>query len=125
MSAAASAPAAPWRAHRTAAALEERLAALRAEHPAWGPRKLRRRLEDLGAQELPAPSTVGAILRRRGLIDPGQAPQHRAHVRFERAAPNELWQMDFKGHFALSRGGRCHPLTLLDDHSRYLLGLRA
>lgn len=110
---------------RTKVALEERLAALRAEHPAWGPRKLRRRLEDLGVAELPAPSTVGAILRRRGLIDPAQAQQHCAHVRFERAVPNELWQMDFKGHFALSRGGRCHPLTLLDDHSRYLLGLQA
>ncbi len=110
---------------RTEAALEERLAALRAAHPAWGPRKLRRRLEDLGVEGLPAPSTVGAILRRRGVIDPGEAERHRAPVRFERAAPNELWQMDFKGHFALSRGGRCHPLTLLDDHSRYLLGLRA
>ena len=44
--------------------------------------------------------------------------------RFERAAPNELWQMDFKGHFAAGRG-RCHPLTVLDDHSRYSLGLEA
>src|SRR5205814_1886438 len=43
--------------HRTQAGLEERLAALRAEHPAWGPRKLRRRLEDLGVAQLPAPST--------------------------------------------------------------------
>ena len=43
-----------------------------------------------------------------------------ASRRFEHAAPNELWQMDFKGHFAL-RQGRCHPLTVLDDHSRYAL----
>jgi len=33
--------------------------------------------------------------------------------------------MDFKGHFALERGGRCHPLTILDDHSRFNLALRA
>src|SRR3954471_14828597 len=110
---------------RTSAALEARVAALRAEHPAWGPRKLRRRLEDLGVLALPAPSTVGMILRRRGLLDPAHGPEHRAYVRFERGTPNELWQMDFKGHFALSRGGRCHPLTLLDDHSRFSLGLRA
>ena len=110
---------------RTAEAVEAQVSALRAEHPAWGPRKLRRRLEDLGWSELPAPSTVGMILRRRGLLDPAQSLAHRAQVRFERSVPNELWQMDFKGHFALSRGGRCHPLTLLDDHSRFSLGLRA
>ena len=46
-----------------------------------------------------------------------------APQRFEYAAPNELWQMDFKGHFALHHG-RCHPLTVLDDHSRFAVGLR-
>ena len=40
-------------------------------------------------------------------------------------SPNDLWQMDFKGHFPMSRGGRCHPLTVLDDHSRFSLGVRA
>ena len=44
--------------------------------------------------------------------------------RFERAVPNQLWQMDFKGHVALAQGhGRVHPLTVLDDHSRYAIGL--
>ena len=33
--------------------------------------------------------------------------------------------MDFKGDFALLGGGRCHPLTVLDDHSRYALCLEA
>ena len=45
--------------------------------------------------------------------------------RFEKPAPNLLWQMDFKGWFGLSDGTRCHPLTMLDDHSRYLLCLAA
>lgn len=98
---------------------------LRVEHPAWGPRKLRRRLVDLGMSELPAHSTIGSLLQREGCIDAEASAQHQAYVRFERARPNELWQMDFKGHVALSRGGRCHPLTVLDDHARYLLGLRA
>jgi len=44
--------------------------------------------------------------------------------RFEHAAPNDLWQMDFKGHFPIARG-RCHPLTVIDDHSRFALGIRA
>jgi transposase InsO family protein len=67
---------------------------------------------------------VHAILRRHGRIipPPGGA---RAHLRFEMAEPNQLWQMDFKGHVALSDGGRCHPLTVVDDHSRYNLCLAA
>jgi len=84
---------------------------LRAEHPAWGPRKLRRRLADLDLQDLPAPSTISALLRREGQIEPETSVQHRACQRFERARPNELWQMDFKGHIAMSRGERCHPLA--------------
>ena len=99
--------------------------ALRAEHPTWGPRKLRRRLEDLGHRDLPARSTIGAILGRAGKIDPRASQVARPWQRFERAAPNVLWQMDFKGHFALGDATRCHPLTVLDDHSRYLIGLRA
>jgi hypothetical protein len=47
------------------------------------------------------------------------------HQRFEKPAPNLLWQMDFKGHVALTDGSRCHPLTVLDDHSRYSLCLQA
>jgi transposase InsO family protein len=110
---------------RTAEAVRVQLLELRAQHPAWGPRKLRRRLEDLGVGDLPAHSTIGQLLQRAGQIEAGASAQHQSWVRFERARPNELWQMDFKGHFAMSRGGRCHPLTVLDDHARYLLALRA
>ena len=47
-----------------------------------------------------------------------------AFTRFERTRPNELWQMDFKGHVALHTG-RLHPLTVLDDHSRFAVVLAA
>jgi transposase InsO family protein len=57
-------------------------------------------------------------------IEAAQSAARERPRRFERAAPNELWQMDFKGHFALARG-RCHPLTMIYDHSRYALGIRA
>jgi transposase InsO family protein len=110
---------------RTATAAQRTILALRAKHPAWGPRKLRRRLADLGQTDLPAASTMAAILRRAGCIDPVRAREHQPCQRFERSRPNELWQMDFKGHFALGRGGRCHPLTVLDDHARFLLTLQA
>jgi transposase InsO family protein len=103
--------------------VEAAVLALRAEHGAWGGRKIARRLADLGQAAL-APSTVTAILRRHGLIDPAEAAQRGGFVRFERAAPNELWQMDFKGHFAHGEG-RCHALTVLDDHSRFALCLAA
>jgi transposase InsO family protein len=110
---------------RTPASIEQALLELRQAHPAWGARKLLRRLRDLGYERLPAPSTCHAILQRAGYIAPEESAKHQAFIRFERAHPNALWQMDFKGHFALTDNSRCHPLTVLDDHSRFNLGLRA
>ena len=110
---------------QTEPAMAAAIVALRRAHPAWGGRKLARRLRDLGMADVPAPSTVTAVLRRHGLIDPDEAAKHRAFTRFERPSPNDLWQMDFKGHIPTVSGGRCHPLTVLDDHSRYALGLIA
>lgn len=109
---------------RTATAVEEKVVALRQSHPAWGPRKLRRRLQDLGAVNLPATSTITGILHRHNLILPEHSQTATPYQRFERSAPNQLWQTDFKGHFAL-RQGRCHPLCALDDHSRYNVLLAA
>jgi transposase InsO family protein len=74
---------------------------------------------------VPAASTITAILRRNGCLDPTASVQHKAFVRFAMATPNELWQMDYKGYFSLGDGVRCHPLTVLDDHSRFLLNLGA
>jgi transposase InsO family protein len=109
----------------TSSEKSELVLSLRRQHSSWGGRKLKRRLEDLGHQGVPAASTITEILRRAGLLSrPGEG-EPKSVKRFEHAAPNDLWQMDFKGHFALTRGGRCHPLTVLDDHSRYAIGLRA
>jgi transposase InsO family protein len=109
---------------RTSEAMEVRVLALRDAHPAWGGRKLRRRLLDLGVADVPSASTITAILRRNGRLDREGVARQQPFVRFEYAAPNDLWQMDFKGHFEVGRG-RCHPLTLLDDHSRFSLGVEA
>src|ERR1700733_799189 len=49
----------------------------------------------------PSPSTITAILRRHDRLDGPGTGEARAWTRFEHAAPNDLWQMDFKGHFAL------------------------
>ena len=72
-----------------------------------------------------APSTITGILRRAGWLNPAAAPGQHVWQRFEHIAPNTLWQMDFKGYFALLDQRRCHPLTVLDDHSRFALLVRA
>lgn len=109
---------------RSSAELERQVVELRLQHPVWGGRKLRKLLQRAGVKPLPSASTVNAILSRHALLEQPRAAS-RALQRFEHAAPNELWQMDFKGHFAIRGGRRCHPLTVLDDHSRFALALRA
>jgi transposase InsO family protein len=116
------------RPHRSPArcsdALEEQVLGLRDLHPAWGARKLRRRLEVTTGTPAPAASTIHQILVRHGRIEPSESTKQRAFQRFEHPAPNQLRQMDFKGDFATDNA-RCHPLTVLDDHSRFAVGLEA
>ena len=105
---------------QTDSGLEQQVVQLRQQYPDWGARKLQVLLAR-GGVELTR-STIHRILLRHHLVT--AADQHRPAVhRFERAAPNELWQMDFKGpkswHQAIG------PLSILDDHSRYLLVLQA
>jgi transposase InsO family protein len=109
---------------RSPTATEKAVLSIRTEHPAWGGRKIARRLKDLGQEAIPAPSTVTAILKRHGVELGAHGGGQSAFTRFERARPNELWQMDFKGHVAL-HAGRLHPLTVLDDHSRFSVVLAA
>jgi len=99
----------------------------RKEHPTWGARKL---LASLQARihmikDWPAPSTVGRILKDKGLIlepkkrKPKQTPVFLfSHV----LGPNDVWCTDFKGHFTVGDGMRCTPLTVTDAYSRFLLG---
>ena len=109
---------------RTSEAVEAQVLAVRREHPRWGGRKIRRVLQREGLAEAPAASTTTEILRRHGQLDGPRAGEARNWIRFESAAANDLWQMDFKGHVATA-GGRLHPLTVLDDCSRYALVLAA
>jgi transposase InsO family protein len=105
---------------RTDAWLEHRVSQVRCRYPDWGARKLRVVLSREGV-ELPR-STIHRILLRHGLVR--EEDQHVPAVqRFERKRPNELWQMDFKG----PRGWPqpVGPLSVLDDHSRYLVALAA
>ena len=109
---------------RSEDAIEAAVLAVRDAHPVWGARKIFRCLKDDGYRP-PAPSTIHAILRRHGRIEPPAGKLGQPYKRFEKPAPNLMWQMDFKGHLALAGGGRCHPLTIVDDHSRYAVCLAA
>lgn len=110
-------------------ALRSRILALRGEHPTWGPKKLKARLERAHPQlSWPARSTIGELLRREGLAQPRPARRRTlpnseplAHAE----APNDVWCADFKGWFLCRNGQRCDPLTLTDAYSRYLLRCRA
>ena len=108
---------------KTSTSMEAQVLAVRDAHPAWGARKIACFIKRAG-QRPPAVSTVHAILQRHGRIDKAQGGSA-ARQRFERAAPNLLWQMDFKGWLRLGNGARCHPLTVIDDHSRYVPCLQA
>lgn len=108
---------------RTSTAMEELVCDLREEHPAWGGRKIARRLSDQGHSAVPAPSTITGILRRHDLLSVVEAHQS-GYISFEAEHPNDLWQMDFKGWLETGTGV-CHPFDVLDDHSRYSLCLFA
>lgn len=107
----------------SAAATVQSVLALR-EETGWGGRKIARVMRTEGYEDIPHPNTITDILRRAGKLEAGVSQTHSPYQRFEYEQPNELWQMDFKGHFALV-DGRCHPLTVLDDHSRFCVGLEA
>jgi transposase InsO family protein len=109
---------------RTADAVEARVLAVRDAHPAWGARKITRRLE-MGGLAPPAASTAHAVLRRHGRIAPEAGGGASPWQRFERDAPNRLRQVDYTGWESLADGRRCHPLTVIDDHSRYAVCLEA
>ena len=110
---------------KTSEKVEEAVLEIRRKHPSWGGRKIRKILMARRFKSPPAASTITEILRRNGFISEEESSKHKPFSRFERNAPNDLWQVDFKGEFALTTGSYCYPLTLLDDHSRYSLGIIA
>jgi transposase InsO family protein len=102
---------------------------LRRARPTWGPRKLVALLErEWPDIVFPSHSTTAALLHRHGLSRPrrrrAKTPAFAGRLTVA-AAPNQVWCGDFKGHFALGDRKRCYPLTVTDDHTRYLLRCHA
>ena len=114
--------------HRIDDAVAELLVATGRKHRAWGPEKLldylRPRYRGI---DWPAVSTVGDLLKRRGLVTPRRRRYKAAHPGVGPPvthAPNDLWTADFKGEFQTGDGESCYPLTVADLHTRYLLECR-
>jgi transposase InsO family protein len=105
---------------RTEPDIEQQIVELRRKRPDWGARKLQPLLEQRGIKL--AIRTVHRILERHDLVREADR-QRLATKRFERAEPNQLWQMDFKS----PKGWQTPvgPLSVIDDCSRYLIVLQA
>jgi putative transposase len=111
--------------HKTREEIVELLVEARKKHPTWGGKKLRARLmKEQPGIEMPAPSTIADILKRKGLVEcrkrrrgtpPYEAPLRKAK------APHDVWCADFKGQFRLGNGKLCYPLTITDRYSRMIL----
>jgi putative transposase len=122
------APVASTHPHATPSEVLDALFLLRKEHPSWGPKKLRVLLLEQGLERVPSASRIAERLKKHGLIRP-----RRRRVRIPACAmplvageqPNDLWCVDFKGHFPLGDKTRCHPLTISDHASRYLFKCEA
>ena len=109
--------------------VESLLIATRKQHGFWGPKKLVAVLRaSYPGLRLPATSTIGHLLARRGLSHPRRTPRRSSpygqpFLGYDK--PNAVWCADFKGHFRLLDRSRCHPLTISDGFSRYLLKCEA
>lgn len=114
--------------HKTSRQTSALIVAERERHPTWGPKKLKVVLEKRHRRKFPAPSTIGDVLTRAGLVtrksrtpSPLRVP---TTLRIAKA-PNDLWCIDYKGQFRLGNGSYCYPLTITDQFSRYLLAVEA
>ena len=113
----------------TAPEVAERIVREKLAHPSFGPKKVMDRLRAVEPEQpWPADSTAGDILKRNGLVRPRRKRRHvppdpRALVTCD--GPAQSWSADFKGDFRLMGGQRCYPLTITDNHSRFILQCRA
>src|SRR5467141_2086900 len=114
------------------AAVAHLLLTARRQHPDWGPEKLLQWLEPRhSGVTWPAVSTAGDLLTRHGLVKKRRRRRPMHHpgvVPPVTRAPNDLWAADFKGQFRTGDRIYCYPLTVTDQHTRYLLachGLRS
>ena len=108
---------------KTPSDIENAILRIRADNPEWGAKTILKVLENNGYSNLPCIRTANNILQRNGCISETESQKRKEFLRFQREHCNELWQIDFKGDFPLLDGTRCFPLDIIDDCSRYCLGI--
>ena len=118
--------------HRITDHVAELICLARRQHPSWGPEKLLQWLEPRHPDvDMPAVSTAGDLLARKGLVKKRRRRRPHLHpgvVPAVTTQPNDLWTADFKGQFRTGDGLYCYPLTIADQHTRFLMachGLRS
>ena len=116
-------------ARRISDGVVDRILKVRRRHRSWGPKKIAAHLGQGRPRDCwLVVSSVGRILKRHGLI---KARRHRprklapgSETWTVAKKPNDVWTVDFKGKFRMGNGQYCHPLTIMDDVSRYVLRCR-
>jgi putative transposase len=115
----------PYRhANRLPFQIENLILQLKEKHSSWGAQKIRDKIKLLYSSiQLPAISTVHAVLDRHGLVSSGRKRRYKAEgtTLSNATRPNDLWCADYKGEFMLADQRYCYPLTITDFSSRYLL----
>jgi putative transposase len=102
----------------------------RRRRPHWGAKKLRQQLRrQQPRRAAPSARTIQRWLKALGWVRPrpartpaGPALPHPGLT--EPTRPNQVWTVDFKGHFRTADGVRQEPLTIRDLFSRFGLALR-
>jgi transposase InsO family protein len=107
--------------NKTAPQTEVMVIAVRRQMPGLGAKKIHKMLENDGVLGLPSVRTCNTIIKRNGLVSEAASQAATPYIRFVKEEPNVMWQADFKGKYTLLNGVECHPLSLLDDYSRFCL----
>jgi len=101
---------------------------LKKRFPDQGPKKIHSHYNKAHAKEISL-SSVERILEKAGYTTKQKRRQiptltHLSGI-LEAEAPNDIWTIDFKGHW-LGRGGhKCEPFTVTDQYSRNILYCQA
>ncbi len=112
---------------RYPAEIFESILAFKLQKPVCGPKKIHKILSLLEPhRQWPSPSTIKLFLKKMGLVKKQHkrrsCPVKRQKVKLrEVTRPKEVWSSDFKGWFLTGDGSPCEPLTMLDNHSRFLI----
>jgi transposase InsO family protein len=93
---------------------------IRLENPDFGSRRIQYEIRHRGYNP-PSISSIHRVLVRAGLVAGNKSEKE--WKRFEHSKPNELWQLDIKGPLNIRGYGKVYPIDIIDDHSRFIVGM--